>query len=171
MGVERWVVIDEFPNYEVSDHGRIRNSKTGRILRTSVTYKGYEIVTLTRGGTQRTVKVHKLVADAFCEKYYDDMDATHLDGNRLNNRADNLDWWTRRDVQRRSYRIHGRRQIHRMRAVRLVETGEVFESIGEASAALGISKGAISRALNRRSMSTKEGYHFEEVYWPGFREF
>jgi hypothetical protein len=161
--IEQWKIIEDYPNYEVSNYGKIRNINTGLILKTNYDYKGYEFVILSHRGIQKTIKVHKLVADAFVDKYYDNLEVTHLDGDRSNNRADNLDWWKRRDVHRRSYRLHGRKQLHRMRSIVLIETGEIFESITQASDILGISKYSISRVLNRRSRCTKEGYHFEEV--------
>ena len=162
---EIWKSIDEYPNYEVSNHGRIRNIKTDRILRTFLNPKGYEIVTLSHKGVQKTECVHILVANAFVEKYYDDLDVAHLDNNRVNNRADNLDWWKRRDVHRRSFRLRGRQQLHRMKPIRVVETGEVFKSITEASEILGISRDSISRVVNQRSRCTKNGLHFEEIEW------
>lgn len=162
---EIWKVIENYPNYEISNHGRIRNIKTERILRTFLNHKGYEIVTLSHNGKQKTEIVHILVANAFVEKYYDDLDVAHLDNNRRNNRADNLDWWKRRDVHRRSFRLRGRQQLHKMKPIRVVETGEVFKSITEASEILGISRASISRVVNQRSRCTKEGLHFEEIEW------
>lgn len=162
---EIWKEIEEYPLYEISNYGRIRNIKTGRILHTYTDYKGYQIVTLSKDGTQKTVRVHKLVATAFCEKYYDDLDVTFIDGDRSNLRADNLDWWTRSDVHRRSYIYRGRTQMHKMKPIRCIETGEVFQSIREASELMGISRVSISRSLNRRSYCTKDGYTFEELEW------
>lgn len=160
---ERWKVIDDYPLYEISDQGNVRNTKSGRLLHTYITPKGYKVVTLSDHGVQKTVLVHKLVAEAFVEKYYDDLDVAFLDGNKSNPVASNLDWWKRRDVHRRSYRLHGRTQLHKMKRIMLMETGEIFQSITEASHMLGISRGAISRSLNCRSRCTKEGYTFIEL--------
>lgn len=160
---EIWKEIPEYPLYEVSNQGNVRNIKTGRLLHTYISPKGYRVVTLSDHGIQKTVLVHKLVAEAFVEKYYDDLDVAFLDGNKSNPIASNLDWWKRRDVHRRSYRLRGRTQLHKMKPIRCIETGEVFQSITEASEVLGLSRTTISRSLNRRSLGTKEGYHFIEL--------
>ena len=162
---EIWVEIENYPMYEISDQGRIRNINTGRILHTYQDSRGYVIVTLSNAGTQKTVRVATLVANAFIEKYYDDLDVVYLDGDRGNVAASNLDWWKRRDVHRRSYRLRGRTQIHKMKTIRCLETGEVFNSITEASEIMGISRVSISRSVNARSRCTKDGYSFEEVWW------
>jgi len=160
-----WREIEDFPLYELSNKGRIRNTKSGRILHTYSDRKGYQIVTLSDHGTQKTVNVGKLVGKAFVDRDYDDLDITYLDGDRSNVEADNIAWWKRRDVHRRSYRLRGRTQIHRMKPIRCIETGEVFQSITEASEMLGISRGSISRVVNSRSRCTREGYTFEELEW------
>ena len=41
MSDEKWLVIEEFPVYEVSDMGRVRNTKTGRILAQTELRRGY----------------------------------------------------------------------------------------------------------------------------------
>ena len=39
---EIWKVMKEHNRYEVSNYGKIKNIKTGRILKTTISYKGYE---------------------------------------------------------------------------------------------------------------------------------
>lgn len=161
--MERWLPCREFPAYEVSDTGKIRNIKTGRILKTYINEKGYETVCLRRDGRQINTKVHRLVADAFCEQYYDGLDVTHADQNRLNNSADNLEWRFRSDIHRRSYRRFGRKAPERTRGgkkIRVIETGEVFLSIDECAKALGMSRTVVSRCVNNPYNSNRYGYHF-----------
>ena len=162
--MERWRIVEDLPAYEVSNRGRIRNINTGRILRTYINEKGYETVSLRWGGRQYHKKVHRLVAEAFCERYYStDIYVYHRDGNRLNNNADNLEWRRWHDIKRRSYRRHGARQYHKMHAVLCRETGRVYESIEDCSYDMGISRYAISKCINHRTRHTKEGYHFERL--------
>jgi hypothetical protein len=163
---ETWLPCREFPDYEVSSEGRIRNIYTGRILKTNINDKGYEIVCLRKDGKQYTRKIHRLVADAFHEQYYEGLDVTHVDGNKARNKAENLEWRFRSDIMRRSFRRHGRKQTHRMKRVRVVETGEVFDSIAECSAATGVNKSSISKCMNYGSYyGNRKGYHFEPVDW------
>ena len=162
---ERWLPCNEFPAYEVSNTGKVRNAKTGRILRTYINEKGYETVTLRKDGQQYTVKIHRLVADAFCEKYYDDLEATHMDRNRLNNYADNLEWRYRSDIHRRSFRRPGARPRipGRAKKIRVIETGEIFLSIDECAQALGMSRSVVSKCVNYPYLENKFGYHF--MFW------
>lgn len=158
--MEQWREIEEFPQYEVSNKGRVRNGKTKRILRTNLDEKGRERLILYKGNKQYSRKIHRLVADAFCEKYYDGLDVTHADGDVRNNDADNLEWRYRSDIARRSFRRHGRKQTHSMKRILCVETGILYESIAQASEDMNISRTVISRIINSRSFSSKEGYHF-----------
>lgn len=156
---ERWLPCREFPAYEVSNTGKIRNARTGRILKTYINEKGYETVTLRKNNRQINIKVHRMIADAFCEQYYEGLDVTHKDRDRLNNRADNLEWRFRGHIQKRDYRRFGRLG-NRSKAIRVMETGEVFMSIDECAHALGMSRSVISKCANDPYLENKQGYHF-----------
>lgn len=159
---EKWNQSKEFDNYEVSDEGRIRNKRTGRILKTQTNKKGYESLTLRKDGKQYTRMVHKVVADTFMDISDNRLEVTHRDRNRRNNRLDNLELKTRSEIIRDTYK-NGREQKHRMRAVRCVETGEEWRSIKEASEATGLNKDSISKCVNNPAVKTRDGRHFEPV--------
>ena len=160
---EQWKVIEDFPTYEISNHGRIRNRKTGRILKTNINDKGYEIVCIRKDNRQYTKKIHKLVADAFCEKYYDDTEVTHMDFNRLNNRSDNLDWRRRSDILRRAFRKHGRRASNPTVKVLDMSTGILYDSITECSYCTGCSISAISRSINQSCIYSRGYRRFKAI--------
>ena len=87
-----WKQIADFPNYEVSDTGLVRN-KAEKILKFFITNSGYSVATLTnekQKGAKRTV--HRLVAKAFKENPEGLPEVNHIDGDKLNNKADNLQW-------------------------------------------------------------------------------
>lgn len=91
--VEAWRVIAGYENYEVSDHGRVRNTVTGTIRATCANNSGgYPRLLLRR----KPHYVHTLVLEAFVGPRPDGMEACHRDGNPLNNRASNLRWDTHR---------------------------------------------------------------------------
>lgn len=90
---ERWRPIPLFPGYSVSDHGRIRTDKTGRILSLSENQFGVMQVGMMRDGQQRHRSVPLLVAKAFLPERTDPFDTPiNLDGDRHNNHVDNLAW-------------------------------------------------------------------------------
>lgn len=89
-----WKIIDEFPDYEVSDLGQVRNSQ-GRVLRTFIQNGGYEVASFPNGSkTSAKRTVHRLVALAFIDNPTKYKVVNHKDGNKLNNRVDNLEWCT-----------------------------------------------------------------------------
>lgn len=92
--MENWKEIDGFlGKYSVSDLGNIRNNDTSRILKTTVTKKGYIKVTIDYKRKKYSYIVSRLVLLAFKpipnpELYH----ADHLDFNTMNNHLTNLDW-------------------------------------------------------------------------------
>lgn len=90
-----WRVLEEFPDYEVSSEGEIRNINTGHYLRPAYHEdKGYCICNLAnrRTKTRKTVAFHRLVAKSFLDNPCGWKYVLHLNGNRLDNRAGNLKW-------------------------------------------------------------------------------
>ena len=90
---ERWREVDYSTDYYVSDQGRVRHG--GRIISGSLHPDGYVFVTI--HGTQRAV--HRLVATAFCKVTTGNNEVNHIDGNKQNNFASNLEWVTRNQNQ------------------------------------------------------------------------
>ncbi len=95
--METWKAVPGFEGrYEVSDHGRVRNSQ-GRVLSPNAQNSGYQIVHLYSGGRgTRVVRlVHRIVAAAFVSASPQDHEVNHIDGVKTNNVASNLEWVTR----------------------------------------------------------------------------
>ena len=92
---EIWRDIEEFPGYQVSSKGKVRNSK-GLILSSFVQNSGYEVVSLHLKNDRTSYKrtVHRLVAIAFLPSDNPELIVNHIDGIKLNNEASNLEWCT-----------------------------------------------------------------------------
>lgn len=82
-----------YGNYEVSCAGEIRRG--GRELKGNIDRYGYRTVLLSYAGLAKRRKVHRLVCTAFHGPAPEGLECAHLDGNSLNNSADNLAWATR----------------------------------------------------------------------------
>ena len=161
--MEEWRKIPGYGDrYSASSEGRIRNDKTGRIMKTHLNGNGQEFLTLSCFGKQYQCRVSRLVLRAFYgEPESDELEAAHLDGNCLNNRLNNLQWMTRSELVNLAF-ARGTRVPRSRRAVRVVETGEVFPSIREAARELNLWPECI-RACLKGKYETTGGYHFEEV--------
>ena len=90
--MEEFRTIEEFPNYAVSNLGRVKNLSTGRILKQSIDRYGYNFLALSNNGVSKTRRVHVLVATAFLPKDDSEYQVNHKDENPLNNAVDNLEW-------------------------------------------------------------------------------
>jgi len=87
---ERWKAIALFPNYAVSNWGRIRGPR--KMLRRCWTKKGYATVSLFKAGKHFTRTIHRLVAEAFIPNPLGLPTVNHKDGVKARCRVTNLEW-------------------------------------------------------------------------------
>lgn len=87
-----WKAITEYPSYEVSDAGEVRNVITGRVLKTKTSGIRYHKVVLCPG--MKHMSVHRLVALHFIENPENKPQVDHIDRDRTNNHVSNLRWVT-----------------------------------------------------------------------------
>ncbi|QOI04597.1 NUMOD4 motif-containing HNH endonuclease [Pseudomonas savastanoi] len=109
---EQWETIKAYPDYAVSSHGRIKRlttrtcAKAGTILKTPGRSKSrpYLSVDLCYPGGKRTELVHRLVAIAFLgEPPFPGAEVNHIDADRGNASATNLEWVTSSANQQHAY--------------------------------------------------------------------
>lgn len=179
---EIWKDIEGYEGkYQVSNLGRVRSLDfvvhnpgrggdyfhKGRILIPFREKTGYYRVSLINGdkSTKRKVFIHRLVAMAFVSGYKEGMQVNHIDENRINNRADNLEWVSCK--QNINHRGHNRRMAitKGKKVMQIGESGEViatFTSLAEAGRVTGIKRENIGKVCNhRKGFVTAGGFRWE----------
>ena len=94
--------------YKITSLGDVYSVTRKKFIYQSIDRYGYKQCLLYNNGKHKTKKVHRLVAEAFIENIDNKPQINHKDGNRTNNRIDNLEWCTNSENQLHSYKCNGR---------------------------------------------------------------
>ncbi|AIW03580.1 HNH endonuclease [Bacillus phage Moonbeam] len=87
-------IVENGDNYEISNLGKVRNIKTGRLLSLKSGRTGYVSVMLSLKAKNKTYRVHRLVTLAFLPNPTSKTQVNHKDGVKDNNVLSNLEWAT-----------------------------------------------------------------------------
>ena len=79
--------------YEISNFGRVSNFR--KVLKTYLINSGYIAIKLRKEGKPISFLIHRLVAEHFVPNPEGKSEVNHIDGDKSNNRADNLEWVSR----------------------------------------------------------------------------
>ena len=186
---EIWRDIDGHPNaYQVSSHGRIRSldryvdrlnhghpSKQfcrGRLLKQNIDEDGYARINIRANQIDRRYGVHRLVAQAFIPNPDNLPCVNHIDGNKLNNSVNNLEWCTveynnqhANQIGLRPHRIYEDRSAVKLRLskpVRCEQTGQTYPSCIEAERQMNLGSTAVWHSIHY-NRPTKQGYTFSYI--------
>ena len=97
LNVEVFREIENYDNYAVSSFGRVKNTKTGRILKAGLDSHGYLTVNLCEDGVVKNHKIHRLVACAFINNPDNKECVDHQDNDKTNNHISNLRFATSKE--------------------------------------------------------------------------
>ena len=98
------IIETEYEGFKVDDEGNVYG-KRGNILKGGIDRCGYKEVCLSLKGKQKSVLVHRLILKTFkpCDNM-EKLDVNHINGNKLDNRLINLEWCTRSENIKHSYK-------------------------------------------------------------------
>ena len=86
------IILDgETTRWSINEEGQVRNDETGKFLKGTILHT-YRYINFRWNGKQKNKSVHRLVAEAFLPNPDNLPCVHHIDGDRLNNRLDNLKW-------------------------------------------------------------------------------
>lgn len=86
------IILDgETTRWSINEEGQVRNDETGKFLKGTILHT-YRYINFRWNGKQKNKSVHRLVAEAFLPNPDNLPCVHHIDGDRLNNKLDNLKW-------------------------------------------------------------------------------
>lgn len=179
---ETWLPIKGYEGlYEISNLGRVkslkkvwyaaikhrqRNEKNETILKSSHS-SHYHRVILIKNKIHTTALIHRLVAKHFIENNENKLQVNHIDGNKLNNRVENLEWVSSRENlihaiknNLKTYKHKG--ESHSAVKVSCDTLGITFDCKKDASEKLGISLDSIWEVCRGRKIQV-HGLTFRNI--------
>ena len=153
--------------YEVSNLGRIRSlprATTKGVVLSAYKNKrnGYAYVSLSKENCRKSVRVHKVVIEAFTNERFGSYDklktVNHINGDKLDNRLDNLEVCTQSENQNHAYRIG--LQVRKGTTVVRLEDKQAFTSFNAAARSVGGKLGNLVRRVCNGERSHYRGWHF-----------
>ena len=135
-------------NYTIDSDGHIWNRLTNREIGNGPDNKGYPTVTLPNC---KRVRIHRLVALAFVDGYEPELTVDHINGDKTDNRAENLQWLSNADNAKKATEL---------RVGKYTWDGELVEEFGsitDACEKTGLSRPTIiAHCKGRRDNGSKQ---------------
>lgn len=152
-------------SYYITEEGQCYNSNTGKYLKGQENVKnGYFSYNLTMpNGDKKRCYAHRLVAEAYLPK--DDINknqVNHIDGNKLNNAINNLEWVSQSENQQHAIKNELKKVQHIFCFTPEKKLVAEYKNIEEASCAVKISQSIISQEINKEIKTLSGGFYWSK---------
>lgn len=167
---EEWAEVRGWPDYLVSNFGRVYSVRRDIILKGKHDKDGYHVVTLCKKNNRGYYGVHRLVAFEFIPGYFEGAEVNHIDGIKDNNYEHNLEWETSSGNAKHAYRLGLTKPYPLVKMgyngdpirIRILETNELFESIAACAIHIKGDSSTIAKCLKNNGVNfSHRGFHFE----------
>ena len=156
--MEIWKDIKDYEGcYQISNLGNIKslirkNNKKEKLLKVQISTCGYYKILLYKNNKSKHFKVHRLIAIHFIPNIYNKEQINHIDGNKLNNNINNLEWVTPKENMQHAVRTglkdKGIISSTKLKSIPITLYKDgiefTFSSRNEAARSLGLNKGNLS---------------------------
>ena len=158
---EIWKIIPDYPNYKISNLGRVVNIKKNKLM-TITKHNHYCWVKLSRDNIPKSIRIHRLVAQLFIPNPNNYRCINHKDENTSNNSVNNLEWCDHQYNNTYGTRVNRQKEKIKIPVIQCDIKGNYineFESINDAANSLNILACNISNCLKGRQKSTPRGLY------------
>lgn len=153
-------IIENFTNYTITDTGIVTNTKTGHVKSQWLGRNGYLHVDVQQNGVKKKLSVHRLLAMNFIPNPENKEQVNHIDGNKQNNKLENLEWNTRSENTIHAYKnelIKPKRKIDSKEAIQLFKDKIVNEKYSVTKLAKELNTGLTQLSYRMKEASRELG--------------
>lgn len=132
-------IIKGYKNYKIYEDGSIEKLskmafRGGKYMSPSIRGKGYLKVSLMNGEGKKTFVIHRLVAKHFLPKQKGKKIVNHINGNKLDNRLENLEWVTHSENMLHAYKnnlVKNKRKLSEKQILDIRNSDEFMTAIAK----------------------------------------
>lgn len=165
-----WKDIPNWENYyEINELEEVRNKITKKLIIGDTNNAGYPRIYLYNKNNsikkERFFR-HRLVALLFIPNPNNYLEVNHIDGNKLNSNVNNLEWCTRKQDERHSYKVGGSKHKNYKPFKIIYDNGleEIYNFKEDLSKLLGISRVTVKYWLQKKNKGFRK-YKIKDIYY------